>query len=66
MRGKLDQDNILEAEIVTGRRSASQYNKLSKGMDFLQIKKHAEKAVEVQNLPAVQGLAMSNQLAISD
>ena len=66
MRGKMDKDKILEAEIVTGRRNSSFYHRLSKGMDFLQIKKHAENAVEVENLPAVQGLAMSNQLSISE
>lgn len=66
MRGKLDQDKILEAEIVTGRRLPSQYHKLSRGMDFMQIKKHADKAVEVQNMPAIEGLAMSNQLAIAE
>ncbi|MHA2251932.1 MAG: VWA domain-containing protein [Candidatus Kariarchaeaceae archaeon] len=62
----MDKDKILEAEIVTGRRSSNHYHKLSKGMDFMQIKKHAEKAVEVENLPAIQGLAISNQLAIAE
>ena len=66
MRGKLDKDKLLEAEIVTGRRSASHYAKLAKGMDFMQIKKHTETAVEVDNLPAVQGLAMANQMSVAD
>jgi len=62
----MDKDKILEAEIVTGRRNSSVYHKLSKGMDFMQIKKHAEKAIEMDNLPAVEGLAMSNQLSIAE
>jgi Mg-chelatase subunit ChlD len=66
MRGKMDREKILEAEIVTGKRSASQYHKLSKGMTFSTIKKQAETAIEVENIPAIQGLAMSNQIAVSE
>jgi hypothetical protein len=65
MRGKFDKEKILEAEIVTGRRSPAQYNKLSKGMNFLQIKSLADKAVDVENMPAIQGLAMSNKAAVA-
>jgi len=66
MRGKMDKDKILEAEIVTGKRSTNQYHKLSKGMNFMQIKKHSETAIEVDNVPAIQGLAMSNQMAVAE
>jgi hypothetical protein len=66
MRGKFDKDKILEAEIITGRRTSKKYHNLSKGMDFMQVKKHTETAVQVDNMPAIQGLAMSNQMAVSD
>ncbi|MDH5400852.1 MAG: VWA domain-containing protein [Candidatus Heimdallarchaeota archaeon] len=66
MRGKYDKEKILEAEIVTGRRSVSHYHKLSKGMDFVQLKKQTETAIEVENIPAIQGLALSNSLAVAE
>lgn len=66
MRGKYDKEKILEAEIVRGRRSPLRYNKLSKGMDYMTINKQAETAVEVDNMPAVQGLALTNPMAVSD
>ena len=63
LRGKFDKESVLEAEIIRGRRSASHYNKLSKGMNFMQIQSMAEKAVEAENMPAIQGLAMTNKAA---
>lgn len=35
-------------------------------MTFSTIKKQAETAIEVENIPAIQGLAMSNQIAVSE
>ncbi|OLS29182.1 MAG: hypothetical protein HeimC2_01730 [Candidatus Heimdallarchaeota archaeon LC_2] len=66
MRGKFDKDKILDAEIITGRRTSNKYHNLSKGMDFMQIKKHTETAIQVENMPAIQGLAMNNQMAVSE
>ena len=66
MRGKFDKDKILEAEIITGRRTSNKYHNLSKGMDFMQIKKQTETAIQVENMPAIQGLAMNNQMAVAD
>ncbi len=65
MRGKLDKERILEAEIIIGKKSASHYHKLSKGMNFLQVSKAVDKAIEVENLPAIEGLAMTNKAAVA-
>lgn len=65
MRGKLDKDKILEAEIVTGKRSPAKYNKLSKGMTYMQIKSQTDTAIQVENTSAIQGMAMSNQAAVA-
>ncbi|MCY3411439.1 MAG: VWA domain-containing protein [Candidatus Heimdallarchaeota archaeon] len=66
MRGKIDNEKILEAEIVTGKRSPAKYHKLSKGMSYMQIKSQSEKALQVENTSAIQGLAMSNQAAVAN
>ena len=65
-RGKMDKKKLLEAEIVRGRRSPKIYAQLSKGMDFMTVKESAEKAIEVENMPAIQGLAISNPAAVAD
>lgn len=65
MRGKIDNEKVLEAEIVTGKRSPAKYNKLSKGMTYMQIKSQTEKAMQVENTSAIKGLAMSNQAAVA-
>lgn len=65
-RGKMDKKKLLEAEIVRGRRSPMRYAQMSKGMDFMTIKDSAEKALEVENMPAIQGLAISNPTAVAD
>ena len=62
----MDKDKILEAEIITGRRSKNQYHKLSKGMNFMEIKKHADTAIQMDNVPAIQGMAMTNQMAVAE
>ena len=62
----MDRDKLLEAEIVSGKRATNVYADLSKGMTFYQIKKQTEIALEVDNMPAVQGLAMSNHFAVAD
>jgi hypothetical protein len=66
MRGQFDNEKILEAEIVRGRKSPNRYHQLSKGMDYMTINKQTEKAVEVDNMPAVHGLALSNPQAVND
>lgn len=65
-RGKMDKKKLLEAEIVRGRRNPMKYHQLSKGMDFMTIRDSAEKAIEVENMPAIQGLAISNPAAVAD
>ncbi|MHA1911623.1 MAG: vWA domain-containing protein [Candidatus Kariarchaeaceae archaeon] len=62
----MDRDKLLEAEIVSGKRATNVYADLSKGMAYYQIKKQTELALEVDNMPAVQGLAMSNHFAVAD
>ncbi len=65
-RGKMDRDKLLDAEIVTGKRSPKTYAELSKGMSYYEIKKKTELAVEVDNMPAVKGLALSNKFAVAE
>ena len=66
IRGPQDKEKLLELEIVTGKRNASFYANLSKGMDYYQIKKMTELAMQAENFPAIKGLAASNQYAVSE
>ncbi len=62
----MDKNKMLEAEIVSGRRNPSHYANLSEGMTYYEIKKQTELAVDVENMPAVQGLAISNKFAVAE
>ncbi len=62
----MDKNRLLEAEIVSGRRNPSVYASLSEGMSYYEIKKQTELAVEVDNMPAIQGLAISNKFAVAE
>ena len=65
-RGKLDRETMLKAEIVRGKRNSKIYTDLSRGMNFHQIKRMTELALEMDNMPAVKGLAVSNQFAVAE
>ena len=66
MRGQYDQEKVLEAEIIRGKKSRMAYNKLAQGLDYFQINKQTETAIEAGNIPAIQGLALTNQRAAAD
>jgi len=59
-------EKLVEAEIVSGTRSAKDYNQMTQGMKYPQIKKMTELAIEYENIPALKGLAKSNQYAIAE
>ncbi len=65
-RGKMDKNRLLEAEIVSGKRNPSVYSSLSEGMSYYEIKKQTELAIDVDNMPAIQGLAVSNKFAVAE
>ena len=62
----MDKNRLLEAEIVSGKRNPSVYSNLSEGMSFYEIKKQTELAIDVDNMPAIQGLAISNKFAVAE
>jgi len=62
----MDKSKLLEAEIISGRRNPSVYANLSEGMSYYEIKKQTELAVDVDNMPAIQGLAISNKFAVAE
>ncbi|MHA1220269.1 MAG: VWA domain-containing protein [Candidatus Heimdallarchaeota archaeon] len=59
-------EKLLEAEIVSGTRSSKDYNHMTQGMSFPQLKKMTELAIEYDNIPALKGIARSNQYAVAD
>ncbi|MHA1556942.1 MAG: hypothetical protein ACTSPM_08430, partial [Candidatus Heimdallarchaeota archaeon] len=64
--GRLTPEKLVEAEIVAGTRSAEQYQDMTKGMKFPKIKKLTELAIEYDNIPALKGIAKSNQYAVAE
>jgi len=64
--GRLTPEKLVEAEIVSGTRSPEQYHDMTKGMKFPQIKKMTELAIEYDNIPALKGIAKSNQFAVAE
>lgn len=62
----MDKSRLLEAEIVSGKRNPSVYSSLSEGMSYYEIKKQTELAIDVDNMPAIQGLAISNKFAVAE
>ena len=62
----MDKGRLLEAEIVAGKRNPSVYSNLSEGMSYYEIKKQTELAVDVDNMPAIQGMAISNKFAVAE
>ena len=64
--GRLTPEKLVEAEIASGTRSAQQYQDMTKGMKFPQIKKMTELAIEYDNIPALKGIAKSNQYAVAE
>ncbi len=64
--GRLTPEKLVEAEIVAGTRSAEQYQDMTKGMNFPKIKKLTELAIDYDNIPALKGIAKSNQYAVAE
>jgi len=64
--GRMTPEKLVEAEIVSGNRTANDYNQMTKGMKFPQIKKMTELAVDYENIPALKGIAKSNQYAVAE
>lgn len=64
--GRLTPEKLVEAEIVAGTRSAEQYQDMTKGMNFPKIKKMTDLAIEYDNIPALKGIAKSNQYAVAE
>ena len=64
--GRLTPEKLVEAEIASGTRYAQQYQDMTKGMKFPQIKKMTELAIEYDNIPALKGIAKSNQYAVAE
>ncbi|MFW9924130.1 MAG: VWA domain-containing protein [Candidatus Thorarchaeota archaeon] len=64
--GRLTPEKLVEAEIVSGTKSSNQYNQMTQGMKYPQIKKMTELAMEYDNIPALKGLAKSNQYAVAE
>ncbi len=62
----MDKGRLLEAEIVSGKRNPSVYSNLSEGMSYYEIKKQTELAIDVDNMPAIQGMAISNKFAVAE
>ncbi len=62
----MDKESRLKAEIIRGKRNAKLYADLSRGMSFHQIKRMTELAIEMDNMPAIKGLAISNQFAVAE
>ena len=62
----MDKGRLLEAEIVAGKRNPSVYSSLSEGMSYYEIKKQTELAIDVDNMPAIQGMAISNKFAVAE
>jgi len=59
-------DKLVEAEIVSGNRTANDYNQMTKNMKYPQIKKMTELAIDYENIPALKGIAKSNQYAVAE
>jgi len=64
--GRMTPEKLVEAEIASGTRSARDYNQMTQGMKFPQIKKMTELAVDYDNIQALKGLARSNQYAVAE
>ena len=64
--GRMTPEKLVEAEIVSGNRTANDYNKMTQQMKFPQIKKMTELAVDYDNIPALKGIAKSNQYAVAE
>lgn len=64
--GRLTPEKLVEAEIISGTRTANQYNQMTKDMKFPQIKKMTDLAIEYDNIPALKGIAKSNQYAVAE
>jgi len=64
--GRMTPEKLVQAEIVSGTRSAKDYNQMTKGMKFPQLKKLTELAIEHDNIQALKGIARSNQYAVAE
>ncbi len=64
--GRMTPEKLVQAEIVSCTRSSKDYNQMTKNMSFPQIKKMTELAIEYDNIPALKGIAKSNQYAVAE
>ncbi|HUT81618.1 MAG TPA: vWA domain-containing protein [Candidatus Bathyarchaeia archaeon] len=64
--GRMTPERLVQAEIVSGTRGSREYNQMTKGMSFPQIKKMTELAIEYDNMDALRGIAKSNQYAVAE
>ncbi|NHJ33745.1 MAG: VWA domain-containing protein [Asgard group archaeon] len=64
--GRMTPEKLVQAEIVSGTRSSKDYNNMTQGMKFPTLKKMSELAIEYDNIPALRGIAKSNQYAVAE
>lgn len=64
--GRMSPEKLVEMEIISGNRTTQDYNKMTKNMSFPKVKKMTELAMEYDNIPAIKGIAKSNQYAVAE
>ncbi|MBK5112431.1 MAG: VWA domain-containing protein [Candidatus Heimdallarchaeota archaeon] len=64
--GRMTPEKLVQAEIVSGTRTSKDYNQMTLGMKFPTLKKMSELAIEYDNIPALRGIAKSNQYAVAE
>jgi hypothetical protein len=64
--GRMTPEKLVEMEIVSGTRSAKDYNQMTQGMKYPQIKKMTDLAIEYENIPAIKGISKSNKYAVAE
>lgn len=64
--GRMTPEKLVQAEIISGTRSSKDFNQMTLGMKYPTLKKMSELAIEYDNIPALRGIAKSNQYAVAE
>lgn len=64
--GRMTPEKLVQAEIVSGTRTSKDFNQMTLGMKYPTLKKMSELAIEYDNIPALRGIAKSNQYAVAE
>lgn len=64
--GRMTPEKLVQAEIVSGTRTSKDFNQMTQNMKYPTLKKMSELAIEYDNIPALRGIAKSNQYAVAE